>query len=370
MSSITAIGTAIPKYVFSQNQLADFMMSAMQLKDDDASKLRTIFRASGISKRASVLDDYGKKSGFTFYSNDKNFEPFPSTRTRNEHYRKEAIELSIQAVLDATNMVPDFNLKTVTHLITVSCTGFYAPGLEIDLLNRLNLCKDIHRTSINFMGCYAAITAMKAADAFCKADSSSKILIVCTELCSLHFQREAKEDNFLANALFGDGAAAVIMEGKSTAKKKLIPSLFRSIIIPDGNSHMAWDIGDFGFEMKLSAYVPAILESNLEKFYTEAFAKPVQSLEKIKHFAIHPGGKKILAAIEKVLGIPKEKNKIAYQVLKNFGNMSSPTILFVLKEIFDNLTPQDQGEEIVSFAFGPGLTLEAVQFTIDVDENA
>lgn len=367
MSFITAIGTAIPQHVFSQSQLAEFMVKAMQLDEEESKKLRTIFRASGISKRASVLSDYGEANNFTFYSNARNFEPFPSTKNRNDAYRKHSIELSSQAVENAFTSIAKFDKRTITHLITVSCTGFYAPGLDIDLIIKLGLPSNTHRTCINFMGCYAAISAMKAGDAFCKADPKAKVLIVCTELCSLHFQKEVSDDNFLANALFGDGSAAVLMEAKTEERKKIVPSLFESRLIQNGSSHMAWNVGDFGFEMRLSTYVPDILENHIHGFCSELLSKRGSSLKDLKYMAVHPGGKKILANVEKALGISKDMNEVAYRVLKNFGNMSSPTVLFVLKEIFDRLNHNDDQEEIVSFAFGPGLTLEAVLFKIEME---
>ncbi len=367
MSFITAIGTAIPPYVFSQSQLADFMVRAMNLGDDEAKKLHTIFRASGITRRASVLSDYGKKSDFTFYSNNKNFQPFPSTKERNDVYRKFAIDLSVQAVQDALSTLPSFDKETITHVITVSCTGLYAPGLDIDLINNLQLPANTHRTCINFMGCYAAISALKAGAAFCTADPSAKVLIVCTELCSLHFQRAPTADNILANALFADGAAAVLVEGKSHNHKRIEMRSFKSLLIQNGSEHMAWNVGDFGFEMRLSTYVPDILGKSISEFCTRLLSENGSSIQTVKYLAVHPGGRKILAIVEKALGVSKAINGTAYDILKNFGNMSSPTVLFVLKAIFGQLTPQDHQEEIVSFAFGPGLTLEGVLFKIQID---
>lgn len=367
MSFITAIGTATPQHVSGQSELADFMIRAMQLDEDNAKKLQIIFRASGISHRASVISDYGKKDNFTFYPNAKNFEPFPTTKKRNDVYREHAIELSLKAVENALASLPGFETKTITHLITVSCTGFYAPGLDIDLINRLNLSANTHRMCINFMGCYAALSALKAADAFCKADPSSNVLIVCTELCSLHFQKEATDDNFLANALFGDGSAAVLMEGTTAQRKRIFPTLFESKLVQNGSAHMAWDVGDFGFEMRLSTYVPDILEKHIHTFCSEMLAKQDKSIEELKYASVHPGGKKILAAVEKALNLPKEMNGGAYRILKNHGNMSSPTVLFVLKEIFEQLSFEDNNEEIIGFAFGPGLTLEGVLFKIEMD---
>ena len=364
MSFITAIGTAVPKHVFRQSQLADFMVRAMQLDDMEAKKLRTIFRATGIATRASVLSDYGKKGDFTFYSNEPDFEPFPSTRSRNEIYRKQAIELSRHAVEDTLH--PSFDKKTITHLITVSCTGLYAPGLDIDLINTLRLPITTHRTCINFMGCYAAISALKAADAFCTADPSARVLIVCTELCSLHFQKKPTDDNYLANALFADGASAVLVEGNSNRGVRIEMSRFHTMLIQNGSSHMAWNVGDFGFEMRLSTYVPDLLEKNITEFCARLVAESNSTIASLKYLAVHPGGKKILSAVESALGVTKEMNGPAYAILKNFGNMSSPTVLFVLKSIVDQLSREDHHEEIASFAFGPGLTLEGVLFKIHV----
>ena len=170
MSFITAIGTAVPHHVFSQSALADFMVMAMGLNEQDSKKLRTIFRATGISQRASVLTDYGKQNDFSFYPNTNNLEPFPSTRQRNEVYREAAIDLSVQAVDNLFSSRDAFDMQTITHVITVSCTGLYAPGLDIDLIARLQLPPETHRTCINFMGCYAAISALKVAAAFCDAN--------------------------------------------------------------------------------------------------------------------------------------------------------------------------------------------------------
>jgi len=364
MSFITAFGTAHPSNQFSQLALADFMVRSMQLNQDDERKLRTIFRATGIEKRYSVLADYGKSKDFEFYPNSANFEPFPSTQKRLEAFREHALPLSLAAINKITSST-SIDLQKITHLIVVSCTGMYAPGLDIDLIKALNLPTTIERTCINFMGCYAAFNALKVADAYCKADVNSKVLIVCTELCSLHFQKEPTENNLLANALFGDGSAAVFVEAQSNRSPKLKLESFHNDLAPEGEHDMAWSVGDLGFEMKLSAYVPAIIQSGIQQLTDSLLKKITKEIHDIKYVAVHPGGKKIVEIIEDQLHLSKEQNKHALEILRQYGNMSSPTVLFVLNEIFKKLSHADDGERILSLAFGPGLTLESMILKIN-----
>jgi predicted naringenin-chalcone synthase len=367
MSNITAIGTANPPHRFRQSQLADFMVHAMQLDEADSRKLRAVFRASGIDYRYSALADYGLKKGYSFYANTPDFEPFPSTAKRLDFFRKNALELSLRAVQNMLQTVPDFNPKQITHLIIVCCTGMYAPGLDIDLVKKLNLPTTVQRTGINFMGCYAAFNALKVADAFCHADQHAKVLIVCTELCSLHFQKKPTEDNLISNALFADGSAAVLVEAQTSAPLRLIPETFHGDLATEGEHDMAWAIGDLGFEMKLTTYVPSIIKTGIRKLTGTLLEKIHKHLSEVQFFAIHPGGRKILESIEEELGLQKEQNEPAYHVLKNYGNMSSPTVLFVLHEIIKKLREQDNGQYILSFAFGPGLTLESMLLKIEID---
>jgi predicted naringenin-chalcone synthase len=212
------------------------------------------------------------------------------------------------------------------------------------------------------MGCYAALNAIKAGDAFCGTRADAVVLIVCTEMCSLHFQKADSDDNLLANGLFADGAAAILLETNPTKGWNLSTVAFHNALSFTDQQHMAWDIGNFGFEMKLSSYVPEIIQGGIRKLTFEMLENINKKIQDIKHFAIHPGGKKILEVIEKELGITREQNQPAYHVLNNFGNMSSPTVLFVLNEIFKNLNQSDNNSFVLSFAFGPGLTLECILF--------
>ena len=364
MSYLTSIGIAVPHNRFEQAEIGKFMMRAMQLDYENNRKLGAIFRSSGISHRYSVLTDYGKENDFSFYPNNENFEPFPATSTRLDEYQKHAPELSVAAINDCLSRQPGIDVRSITHLIVVSCTGMYAPGLDIDLVERLGLRHDVQRLSINFMGCYAAFNGIKVGDAFCKADPQARVLIVCVELCSIHFQKQATEDNMLANALFADGAAAVLMQGNPAAGLNLVPEAFHNALSFSKDPQMAWRVGNLGFEMKLTSYVPEIIQSGIKKLTDEMLGKIKKNFSTIKHFAIHPGGKKILEVIEKELALSKTDNRHAYAVLNNYGNMSSPTVLFVLYYLLQDVTVQHNDESVLSFAFGPGLTLESILFKI------
>lgn len=360
MSFIASIGIAVPAHRFHQDTIASFMQKAMQLDYANTRKLRTIFRSSGIETRHSVLDDYGKDSAFKFYSNSMDFEPFPTTEQRLQSYRQHALPLSIAAIENCFGENHETRVLGITHLIVVSCTGMYAPGLDIDLVKSLGLREDVQRTCINFMGCYAAFNALKIADVICKTDTHANVMVVCVELCTLHFQKEASEDNLLANALFADGAAAMLVSPHPLPGWNLSPEVFHNGLAYNGQEHMAWSVGNLGFEMRLTTYVPDVIRTGIKKLTKTLLERVNKSIADIEYFAIHPGGKKILEVIEQELGIRREQNRHAYAVLNQFGNMSSATIIFVLHQIVQALQPGDEGKALLSFAFGPGLTLESM----------
>jgi len=360
MSYLTALARANPPFQFAQADIAAFMVQAMQLQEEAAEKLKILFRASGIETRFSVVEDYGRTSSFTFFPNNQTLSPFPSTRQRMELYQQHALGLSARAA-SACLEKASVRANDITHLIVVSCTGQYAPGLDIDLVHQLQLPTTVARTSIQFMGCYAAFSALRLADAFCKANAQAKVLVVCTELCSLHFQKEETEDNVLANALFADGSAALLVESTPRSGISLNLNSFHCDLIPEASGEMAWRVGNYGFEMRLSAYVPQAIRGGIHRLMKQWTTNHHGSFD---FYAVHPGGKKILQVIEDELGIDRSKNKHAHDVLRKFGNMSAPTILFVLHEIMQQLTPADQGKKILGLGFGPGLTLESIVLSV------
>ena len=203
-----------------------------------------------------------------------------------------------------------------------------------------------------------------------RSTPGARVLVVCTELCTLHFQKSQEADHLVSNALFGDGAAAVVAQSQPAANR---PSLALTAshcgLEPDGCTDMAWHINNFGFEMTLSSYVPRMIQRGIGELTQRLLADLPVQLEDIHAFAIHPGGRKILESIEQALGLTPHDNRFAYEVLREYGNMSSATVLFVLQRLLSTLTAADAGAPVLSFAFGPGLTLEAMLLTVTVGKT-
>ena len=221
----------------------------------------------------------------------------------------------------------------------------YAPGLDIELVDQLGLKTSAQRTSINFMGCYAAFNAMKAADNIIGANPDSKVLVVCVELCSIHLQEKKDDENLLANAIFGDGAAAMVVSAKPTANSLEMKNFYSDLAL-DGRDEMGWYIGDHGFEMRLSSKVPEVIKEGIGDLTNRLLEKMELSISDIDFFAIHPGGRRILDVIEDKLRISKDQNKAARNILRTHGNMSSPTVLFVIKSLLDNMTGEDDQKHL------------------------
>ncbi|MCS5491186.1 type III polyketide synthase [Algoriphagus limi] len=353
MSFLNQIGLANPGSPINQLEIARFMRRAHGLDEYEGRKLDFLYRKSGIDTRYSVLRDFDKEKveDFSFFPKSENLDPFPGTKARMEVFAKEAPNLAEKAVREclATGSV---SVSELTHLILISCTGMLAPGVELKLMERLGINPQVERYCIHFMGCYAAFSGIKLADKILRAEPDAQVLLVSVELCTLHFQKVYNEDNLLANSLFGDGAAAALL---SNQPKGLAIQGYSSHLISEGAPDMAWSIGDFGFEMALSKYVPQLLQDGIEKF-REAFERKFK-LSQISNFAIHPGGKQILQKVQEAFSFPENCNRHASEVLRNFGNMSSVTILFVLQAM---LKDDSISGDILAMGFGPGLTLETL----------
>lgn len=321
-------------------------------------KLKFLYHQSAIETRYSVLPDYSLDANeWQFYPASENLEPFPGLELRMKWYHKTASPLSVNAIEKCIDQ--KINKNEITHLITVSCTGMSAPGLDLQIMEIMDLPKNIFRTSVNFMGCYAAIHAMKLADAFCKNDSTSKVMIVCTELCTLHFQKETTADNIASGLLFGDGSAAILITHDDNKLQGLNIKSFYSEVGFNGKDHMSWQLSSSGFLMKLSGYVPELIEQDFNQILQNALQNANLDEDDISHWCIHPGGKRILSSIEKCTSLSANDLHYSYRVLNDYGNMSSPTILFVLKEMIDSLQrKKEKRTNIFGAAFGPGLTME------------
>lgn len=362
-SCISAIGTANPQYKIPQQTIYHFMVKAFGLDDNNASRLKQIYDGSGIDHRYSVIPDFGYSDpqAYTFFGKGANLEPFPSTQNRLQLYQQTAVGVAADAAKKCFEAFDQDIAQSITHLITVSCTGMYAPGIDIDLVEKLSLNRRTERTCINFMGCYGAINALKTADYICRADADAKVLVVSVELCTLHFQKANTLDNWVANSLFSDGAAAVLVENEVNRNSKgpsLLLKSFYSEFIPEASDDMGWYVGNHGFEMKLTSKVSKHIKKHIKPLTESVLKKAGLSFEQIHNFAIHPGGRSILEATEQALDINPAANQLAYATLKEYGNMSSATILFVLEKILRS--DIEAGKNILSFAFGPGLTVEGM----------
>lgn len=359
---ITSISTAVPEHRISQRSICDFMIRHLATSEGDKKRIELLYRASGIQYRHSVLADFGRQpENFTFFPKNRDLEPFPKVSDRMQLYQQEAIKLCKKA---ASACLSDTPAGAITHLITVSCTGMYAPGIDIELVQQLELPTNVQRTSVNFMGCYAAFNALKVANEIAQNQPDSKILVVAVELCSIHLLKATDEDSLLSGALFGDGAAAVLVSGQPGSEVSFQMDNFYADLAPEGKDMMAWHISDFGFQMKLTHEVPLVIKKGIRELTGKLLSSLNKSIADIDHFAIHPGGKRILEVIEEELGIAKSTNAPAYETLKNYGNMSSPTVLFVLHRILQQVDQRNAGQHLLSFAFGPGLTLESMLLKI------
>ncbi|MEO5648326.1 MAG: type III polyketide synthase [Ginsengibacter sp.] len=358
MSKIVSISTALPSFRHEQKDILTFMQNVYAMDEMEKRKLRFLYHQSGIERRYSVIPDYSLNAGeWQFYPASENLQPFPDLELRMRWYNKTAAPLSINAIQKCIDQ--KINKDEITHLITVSCTGMSAPGLDLQIMEAMNLPIDIFRTSINFMGCYAAIHGMKLADAFCKNDKNAKVLVVCTELCTLHFQKETTADNITSGLLFGDGAAAILVVHDEDKMEGLKMKSFYSEVGFNGKEHMSWELSSSGFLMKLSGYVPELIEQDFSRLLKNALESADTNEEEISHWCMHPGGKRILSSIEKCTSISQDDLQYSYRVLTDYGNMSSPTILFVLKEILNSLEKKrEKKTNIFGAAFGPGLTME------------
>ncbi|HUR67304.1 MAG TPA: type III polyketide synthase [Chitinophagaceae bacterium] len=354
MSKIVSIGTAVPAFRHEQKKIFEFMHRVYAMNEVEKRKLKFLYRHCGIETRYSVLPDYGLPANeWQFFPASENLEPFPSMEERMKIFQLNAAPLSMQAIKDC---LKDNPVGQITHLITVSCTGMSAPGLDLELLELLDLPVTTWRTSVNLMGCYAAIHALKLADTICRADPASQVLLVCTECCTLHFQNVNTEDNITSSLLFGDGAAAVLVSGDKNVEGLFIEQFYSSVSLK-GKKDMVWEMSSTGFQMTLSGYIPELIGEDFDGFVTDALQKKGLGKKDITHWCIHPGGKRILEAIHNSLGFSNGQFGHSYDILREYGNMSSPTILFVLDRIRKTLD-QNHSNRIFGAAFGPGLTME------------
>jgi predicted naringenin-chalcone synthase len=281
----------------------------------------------------------------------------PTTRDRMNYYREHspglALEAAARALAEARLAAAD-----VTHVITVSCTGFFAPGVDVALIEGLQLPRTTERIQVGFMGCHGAVNGLRAAAALVEADPRRRVLLCAVELCCLHYCFEWDPLRAVGNAVFADGAAALVVGPGDVGDARFHPLACGSYLIPNSADAMAWTVGNHGFEMLLSPRVPDLIGEHLRPWMEQWLGQHDLSIDRVGGWAVHPGGPRVLTAVEDALGLDRSATAVSRDVLATCGNMSSPTILFIL----DRLQRADVPRPYVALGFGPGLAAEAALF--------
>ena len=345
---LNRVATAVPEHdvhdafvVFAEKMLAD-------------PRLRTVFRRmvsrADIAHRYSFLDPRKGSSQFSPYDAHEFYRPgnFPNTARRLELFEQNAPVLMRKAVDQLA--LNEKERSGVTHVLVTCCTGLYAPGLDFEIVDHLGLSAGVERTMVGFMGCYAAINALKLARHIVRSDPKACVLMVNLELCTLHFQETQELEQVLSFLVFADGAAASLISG---CEQGLALDSFKAVMVPETRGLITWKIRGLGFDMLLSGRVPGELGRALHE--GELMADRVA----IDLWAVHPGGRSILDAVQQGLELPPEALAASREVLSCFGNMSSATVMFVLERIMQQARPGQRG---CAMSFGPGLTAETMRF--------
>ena len=358
--NIRGIGSAVPEHSITREESVALAGRNISLSERDRKTLPALYRMAGVRKRHSVLlQPRNTESNGPTYDvlREPDFEGDlgPHLSERMKAYEERAPPLAHQAAqraLDDAGLSP----ADVTHLVTVSCSGFFAPGVDVKLIGSLGLPATVERAHVGFMGCQGALNGLRVADGFARTSPDATPLVCAVELCSLHYHYGWDPDKVVANALFADGAAAVAGSATGDATWKIRAT--GACLIPDSQPAMTWRIRDHGFEMSLSATVPGLIESHLRPWLESWLQREGYALSDIATWAVHPGGPRILSSVRKALDLPDGSLDVAQSVLREFGNMSSPTILFILHRLRAASAPLP----CIALAFGPGLMAEAILF--------
>jgi predicted naringenin-chalcone synthase len=364
---IRGLGTALPPTVVSQAEAEAVTRNLCRLGPDESALLATLYRHTGIRERHVLFDrqvvrdviEGTRHSGSVFLPSEKPGDLGPTTSQRMAVYEEHALPLAeraARAALEPSGVRPG----DVTHLVTVSCTGFSAPGVDIALIKRLGLGPGVQRTHVGFMGCHGALNGLRVAAAYTGADPAACVLLCAVELCSLHFHYQWNPKRLVANALFADAAGAVVGTGGPAGPDGWRVAASGSCLFPDSEYAMTWDIGDHGFDMTLSTRVPNLIRANLRPWLENWLGGHGLTLGQIASWAVHPGGPRVLTDIEVALGLTAGATDVSREVLAECGNVSSATVVFLL----ERLRRQNAPRPCVALGFGPGLVVEAALFVL------
>lgn len=353
-----ALKTWTPSHTYPQSMASELMQEQF---DDPKIKriLRHIYKQSEIGHRHTAVDGFGcKEPGALFGDRGDGRWKNPATGDRNQFYKEISKQSSVELARDTLNAAPGFDAADVTHVVTASCTGFYNPGPDYHIIKELGLPDHVERFNLGFMGCYAAFPAMRLANSLCRNDPEAVVLIQCLELCSLHLQLDGNNpETLVAGSLFADGAGCALVSARPPhpGEKGYGLKSLRSTLTSEGGGSMAWEIGNHGYEIVLSSYVPHILGENIRNSVLPGLEVMNWDLKDVDFWCVHPGGKAILDRITEALDLGEDGLRIARDILRDYGNMSSATIFFLLQQGLEEI---DKGPKTAAMAFGPGLTVE------------
>ncbi|MFD2117962.1 type III polyketide synthase [Paenibacillus yanchengensis] len=356
--AILGIGTAVPEYRLDQLDTAHRLSEALGNKTDSARWAKRLFKQCGVENRYTCEPNLLEAAQDCRYFSQKSLQAVPTTAERMDIYKRESVPLALRA---ARNALQDgqAHISEISHLITVSCTGQFLPGMDTQLVQQLGLAPDVKRIPLNFLGCAAGLRAVCLAKELAVHQHGAKVLIVSVELCTLHIQPSNKREDLFGASFFGDGASACIVGhvSEEVSGNHFLLGDDHSIVLQGGAADMVWEVGNFGFDLFLSTTIPKLIG----QFVPEQISTLCGN-EPIDLWAIHPGGKGIIEKLADVYELSDEQTRPSRTILRDYGNMSSATILFVLEEMKRQL--EEGKKEMTSgiaLAFGPGLTCEMIQ---------
>jgi predicted naringenin-chalcone synthase len=360
--AILALGTAVPPHKVNQAHLCEWLAEALREQPALARWLRSLYRFSGIETRYSVLPDASLPVDASRFVPTRPPAEAPTTAERMAIYEREAPPIAIAAAREALAELGPDAAASITHLVAVSCTGFFAPGLDLVVGGALGLRPDVKRTLVGFQGCSAAFNGMRLAADIVRGQPDARVLVVCVELCSIHAQPALDRVNLTVTSLFADGGAACVVGADHEGHRERFElDAFNTSFAPDTGEAMSWRIGDHGFRMTLSPQVPRMVGS-LAPLAVDAL---LDGRPRPRRWAVHPGGPSIVDQVVQALELTDEQAEPSRAVLRQHGNMSSPTILFVLHELRRGMREErlPAPEATVAMAFGPGLVAELAHLT-------
>jgi predicted naringenin-chalcone synthase len=360
--AIHGLASAVPAHAMSQDQAAALACDVVCRTDQQRRLVNVLYRRSGVENRNTVLPHRLAMNWLHASEPDGGDAPGaatlgPSTRERMQYFAELAAPLALEAARGAL-AASGAARSEITHLVTVTCTGFAAPGVDTALVKELELRPTTQRVQVGFMGCHGAINGLRVAQGLAAGDANARVLLCAVELCSLHYRFRWDPERLVANAIFGDGAAALVGGAAIASDDRWKLLATGSVLLPDSADAMTWNIGDHGFEMTLQPQVPDLIEQHLRPWLEDWLAEHGLDMSSIGSWAVHPGGPRILAAVEEALGLPREATEVSREILARHGNMSSPTVLFIL----ERLLRQAARRPCVALGFGPGMFAEGAIF--------